>query len=127
MKRYIKLDEENRIVDIFNEANNNRFDGSEIEYDVTDSYADVWINGKGIFNGKGEPIYKYEKGVATELDQTEYLEWLKEEKTKECLLKRKNAYVEESDGLFFDYQRGNVERSVWEDKVLEIKSRYPKP
>lgn len=37
---------------------------------------------------------------------------------------RKQAYVEESDPLFFKWQRGEVEKQVWLDKVAEIKQRW---
>ena len=39
---------------------------------------------------------------------------------------RANGYREESDPLFFKYQRGEIEQQVWLDKVAEIKARYPK-
>jgi len=48
-------------------------------------------------------------------------------KLNECYSLRKSAYFNESDGMFFDYQRGEIEKSVWETKVEEIKTRYPKP
>jgi hypothetical protein len=35
------------------------------------------------------------------------------------------AYQKESDPLFFEYQRGDVEKQLWLDKVQEIKNRYP--
>lgn len=35
------------------------------------------------------------------------------------------AYQSESDPLFFKYQRGEIEKQVWLDKVQEIKERYP--
>jgi hypothetical protein len=38
---------------------------------------------------------------------------------------RRNAYRLESDPLFFEYQRGDIEKQVWLDKVQEIKDRYP--
>jgi len=38
---------------------------------------------------------------------------------------RKEAYKEEADHLFFDYQRGEVDKKVWTDKVEEIRKRYP--
>lgn len=38
---------------------------------------------------------------------------------------RKSAYREESDPIFFEYQRGDVEKEVWLAKVQEIKGRYP--
>lgn len=38
-------------------------------------------------------------------------------------MKRQMDYVNESDPLFFKYQRGEIEKSVWEAKVTEIKNR----
>lgn len=38
---------------------------------------------------------------------------------------RKKDYTNEADTLFFDYQRGEIDKQVWLDKVQEIKSRYP--
>lgn len=38
---------------------------------------------------------------------------------------RQEAYRNESDPLFFQYQRGDVEKSVWLEKVQEIKDRFP--
>ena len=45
----------------------------------------------------------------------------------DCHTLRKQAYAEESDGLFFDYQRGEIDKEVWLNKVIEIKERFPKP
>lgn len=39
---------------------------------------------------------------------------------------RRQSYMIESDGLFFAFQRGEIDRQVWIDKVNEIKERYPK-
>lgn len=39
---------------------------------------------------------------------------------------RTEAYITESDPLFFKAQRGEIELQVWLDKVEEIKARYPK-
>jgi hypothetical protein len=39
---------------------------------------------------------------------------------------RKQAYLVESDPLFFMQQRGEVPAGTWEAKVEEIKARYPK-
>jgi hypothetical protein len=38
---------------------------------------------------------------------------------------RAAAYREESDPLFFQAQRGDVDMQVWYDKVDEIRARYP--
>jgi hypothetical protein len=40
---------------------------------------------------------------------------------------RKRAYQEESDHMFFEYQRGDIEKSEWIAKVEEIKARFPFP
>lgn len=37
---------------------------------------------------------------------------------------RLEAYRNESDPLFFKWQRGEIEQQVWLDKVAEIKERY---
>jgi hypothetical protein len=38
---------------------------------------------------------------------------------------RQKAYRDESDPLFFRYQRGDATREEWLDKIQEIKNRYP--
>ena len=38
---------------------------------------------------------------------------------------RQEAYRNESDPLFFKYQRGDATREEWLDKIEEIKQRYP--
>jgi hypothetical protein len=48
-------------------------------------------------------------------------------KMDECLTSRKRAYEATSDGIFFDYQRGEIDKQMWLDAVAEIKARYPKP
>jgi hypothetical protein len=37
---------------------------------------------------------------------------------------RKQAYIDESDPLFFKWQRGEIDKQVWLDKVVEIKQRW---
>jgi hypothetical protein len=37
---------------------------------------------------------------------------------------RKEAYREESDPLFFKWQRGEIDKQVWLDKVAEIKALW---
>jgi hypothetical protein len=39
---------------------------------------------------------------------------------------RKAAYIAEADPLFFKAQRGEATVQEWQDKVAEIKARYPK-
>jgi hypothetical protein len=40
---------------------------------------------------------------------------------------RKWAYREESDPLFFKWQRGETTQEEWLSKIAEIKNKYPKP
>ena len=40
---------------------------------------------------------------------------------------RQEAYAKEADPLFFKYQRDEVSKQEWLDKIAEIKLRYPKP
>lgn len=40
-------------------------------------------------------------------------------------IERSNAYKNESDPLFFKWQRGEALEQEWLDKVAEIKQRYP--
>jgi len=37
------------------------------------------------------------------------------------------AYREESDPIFFDYQRGEATEEEWLDAIQDIKDRYPYP
>jgi len=38
---------------------------------------------------------------------------------------RRQAYIAESDPVFFKWQRGEATQQEWLDKVAEIKTRYP--
>jgi hypothetical protein len=40
---------------------------------------------------------------------------------------RLSAYQNESDPIFFEYQRGEATEQAWKDKVTEIQERYPYP
>jgi hypothetical protein len=39
---------------------------------------------------------------------------------------RKSAYIAEADPLFFKAQRGEATLQEWQDKIAEIKARFPK-
>jgi hypothetical protein len=73
MKRYIKINSEKYIIDIFHEGLKDRFDGSEIKFDDSDSPADVWINNKCIFDEIGNPIFQYVDGKVIEKTNPEAL------------------------------------------------------
>lgn len=40
-------------------------------------------------------------------------------------IKRQQAYMKESDPLFFKWQRGEATEQEWLDKIQEIKNRFP--
>ena len=50
---------------------------------------------------------------------------LKEFKNSVAKQNRSNAYIKESDPLFFKYQRGEITENEWLNKIKEIKERYP--
>jgi hypothetical protein len=48
------------------------------------------------------------------------------EKQREPIKKlRQQAYIEEADPLFFKAQRGDATLEEWQNKIQEIKARYP--
>lgn len=49
------------------------------------------------------------------------------QKTLTSLKHREYFYKEEADPLFLKYQREEIEKQVWLDKIAEIKERYPYP
>jgi hypothetical protein len=56
------------------------------------------------------------------VDQTKVAEL----KAAESEANRKAAYIVEADPLFFKAQRGEATLQEWQDKIAEIKARYPK-
>jgi hypothetical protein len=56
------------------------------------------------------------------VDQTKVAEL----KAAEAEANRKAAYIAEADPLFFKAQRGDATMQEWQDKVADIKARFPK-
>lgn len=68
---------------------------------------DEWVQNWIVFEATSEEIAERQLAQEQEKEQ-----------------KRLNDYRNESDPLFFKYQRGEVDKQVWLDKVQEIKDRY---
>jgi hypothetical protein len=47
-------------------------------------------------------------------------------KAEQAEASRKAAYIAEADPLFFKAQRGEATMQEWQDKIAEIKVRFPK-
>ena len=72
----------------------------------------------GVFDAEGNEIsidVDAVNAAAAEIDAAKIVAFIDGE--------RRQDYRNESDPLFFKYQRGEIEKSVWEAKVAEIKSR----
>ena len=50
-----------------------------------------------------------------------------EQELEQVLNQRRFAYQQESDGIYFMWQRGGATEQEWLDAVQAIKARYPKP
>lgn len=59
--------------------------------------------------------------------QAEWADVQNEAETARIQGLRKAAYTDESDPIFFDYQRGDATEQEWLDAVQAIKDRYPYP
>ena len=59
--------------------------------------------------------------------QAEWADVQNEAETARIQGLRKAAYIDESDPIFFDYQRGEATEQNWLDAVQAIKDRYPYP
>jgi len=82
-KRYIKINSEDYIVDLFHERQAEHFDGTEKYLDEVESTADVWINNKGVFDEAGNPLFKYNNGNPIEApDNIKLLKYLKKKQNE---------------------------------------------
>jgi hypothetical protein len=73
-----------------------------------------------LVNGAWYQDYKVVEATTPEIEQR------KAELNAVAEQNRANAYRNESDPLFFKWQRGEALQQEWLDKVAEIKLRYPK-
>jgi hypothetical protein len=91
-----------------------------------------WITGAGIYRELGDdiPVSEGSFEVPKRPDETyDWVDgaWVKSDRenmaNKEL---RTAAYKEESDPLFFKWQRDEITKEEWLAKIEEIKQRYPK-
>lgn len=66
----------------------------------------------------------YQDWSVIDLTQEE-IDDIKTQKNLEAKSNRSEAYRNESDPIFFKWQRGESTQQEWIDKVNEIKARYP--
>ena len=69
------------------------------------------------------PMNLVELVAAGEITKEEVYEM----KLASVLQERRFAYQNEADPLFFVYQRGEITKEEWLEKIAEIKARLPKP
>jgi hypothetical protein len=83
---------------------------NQFNYTVRDTYESlVWV-------GDNKPTLEYLNSIYDDA-----LAW-QENNNKDA--SRADAYKNESDPIFFKWQRGEATEQQWLDKVNEIKSRY---
>jgi len=71
--QYIKIDIDNNIIDLFEERQNKKFDGTEIFFKEVEDNAKLKINDMSISNSQGAPLFHYDSttGVVTERTTTD--------------------------------------------------------
>jgi hypothetical protein len=75
----------------------------------------------GAFDASGNPVEIDEEAISAEVARlTPILNNMR------VRLDRQTAYEQEADPLFFKAQRGEATMQEWQDKVEEIKQRFPK-
>ena len=79
MKKYIKINTNNEIIDVFFKHQVNKFDGSEIFLEEVETLQHK-INGKSISDEFGNPIFKYENEEIIEYENIDFLKNLKNKK-----------------------------------------------
>ena len=75
----------------------------------------------GAFDAQGNKVTIDESAVAAEAVRLEAAAVIQRIEAN-----RRAAYIAEADPLFFKAQRGEATMEQWQDKVAEIKARYPK-
>jgi hypothetical protein len=75
----------------------------------------------GAFDAQGNQVTIDEAAVAVEIQRL-----LPIKAAEQAERNRRAAYITEADPLFFKAQRGEATVEEWQEKVAEIKQRFPK-
>jgi len=76
-----------------------------------------------------EEMQEFAKEPLTAITEAQAKELTKpsvEQINAEIEAQRRHAYEQEADPLFFKAQRGEATMQEWQDKIAEIKARFPK-
>lgn len=69
--------------------------------------------------------YTTEEQAEYDTKKAAYAAGAKDRHNVEAKRQRAAAYAAETDSLFFKSQRGEVTAQEWQDKIAEIKARFP--
>lgn len=73
----------------------------------------------------GDVPFTAEEEAARDAEEAAYAAGAKDRHNEEAKRQRAAAYAAEADSLFFKSQRGEATVQEWQDKVAEIKARFP--
>jgi len=73
----------------------------------------------------GDVPFTPEEEAARDAEEAVWLAGAKDRHNEEAQRQRAAAYATEADSLFFKAQRGEATVQQWQDKVAEIKTRFP--
>ena len=106
MKRYIKLNEQNEIIDLLIEDFKSRFYGTEIEFDDVDDESKYYhINGKCVRDEFGNPRFTYANGRATEIASSVYTIPSQNAQAAPVARAERNARIAAIDKYRYAYER----------------------
>jgi hypothetical protein len=74
-----------------------------------------------LINGQWTQVWVVSDASAEEIAER------KKQQLQQAEFNRANAYRNESDPIFFKWQRGSATEKEWLDAVAAIKARYPDP
>ena len=74
---------------------------------------------------EGNVPFTAEEEVQWAAEQAAWTTGARDRHNAEAKRQRAAAYVAETDSLFFKSQRGEVTVQEWQNKIVEIKARFP--